>query len=323
MEKQDYYSSLREEANNIKFSKIANLGHHVATPFMMKLNANFSKEKEALAYGESRERIVRGRENLPNNAALYLANHSNLSDVSNLYNAINRQFYILGDANQMNDKTTNLFNSLIGCVYVKRFLNPDEEELAKKGEYEIPYNLTGKYAKLSMINKLMNKQNCVIFPEGTWNTNYDELMMPTKWGAVDIAGAARVPIVPVNIEYLYDENKTITTILKPIMVSENDDKSVINEQISKAIADNRIAVREEFYGKGNAIGHYSKEEWDEILIKNQMAYPYAPIFDELKCVYIRNEEENKLRRAQYEHLDELQKEAQKRVLKLENRIVKK
>ena len=322
MENNNYYSNMKNMSEKIEYSKKSNLGHHIATPIAMKLNENYSKGKELLAFGMVRERYFRGQENLPKGPAIYVANHSGVSDVSNLYGAIKRHFYILADANQLHEKDTSLFNGLIGCVYVKRCLTDEEEKLQKEGKYTIPEDLSGQHAKLFMINRLLNYQNCAMFIEGTWNTSYDELMLPTKWGAVDVAIAAEVPIVPINIEYLYDLNKSVTTVLKPIYAFPTDDKAKINEKVRQAIADNRIIVREEFYGKGKALGHYSKAEWDEIQTKNFMAYPDFPVYEELKCVYCQSAEEFQKRKEQYDHVYTLQQEAKRRVLILEKGVKK-
>ena len=312
MEK-EYYENLREKAKELKYSRLENLYHHIATPLAMKLNSDFSKKAEEQAYGSVRERIVRGRENLSAEPTIFVANHGSVSDVSNLYNAVKQQFYIVADANQLNEKATTFFNSLIGAVYVKRCLTDEEEKLLKEGKYEVPYELSGEHSKLYMINQLLHGNNVAMFFEGTWNMNYDELMLPTKWGAIDIAIAANAIITPVNIEYLYDENKTITTILEPLYFTAKDDKAKSIKMVSDSIANSRVAVREEFYGKGNAIGHYTQEELDEITIKNMMAYPEMPVMEELKCVFCKTPEEYAKRKAQYEYYVKLRDEAARRV----------
>ena len=313
MKEKETYENLARKARNMKYSRIENTCHHIATPLAMKLNSDFSKKAEEQAFGMVRERIVRGRENLSKEPTLFVANHGSVSDVSNLYNAIKRQFYIMADANQLSEKATVFFNSLIGAVYVKRCLTDEEEKLLKEGKYEVPYELSGEHAKLFLINQLMHGNNAAMFFEGTWNMNYDELMLPTKWGALDIAIAANRSITPVNIEYLYDENKTITTILEPMHFTEKDDKAKAIQSVSDAIADSRVATREEFYGKGNAIGHYTQEELEEIIIKNMMAYPEMPVMEELKCVFCKTPEEFAQRKAQYEYYVKLRDEAARRV----------
>ena len=315
--KEEYYDYLLKQAEEMKYSKMENLFHHIATPFAMKLNSDFSKKAEEQAYGQARDRITRGSENLSKEPTLFLVNHGSVSDVSNLYNAVKSQFYIVADANQLSEKATTFFNSLIGAVYVKRCLTDEEEKLLKEGKYEVPYELSGEHAKIYIINKLLHGNNATMFFEGTWNMNYDELMLPAKWGAIDIAVAAGVSITPVNIEYLYDLNKTITTVLKPIKFSKEDDKAVAINEVRDAIANSRVAVREEHYGNGNAIGHYTKEELDEITIKNMMAYPEMPVMEELKCVFCKTPEEYAKRKEQYEYFVSLRDEAARRVAGVE------
>ena len=115
------------------------------------------------------------------------------------------------------------------------------------------------------------------------------------------------------MDYLYDQNKAITTILEPFYFTLEDDKAKAIQSVSDAIASSRVATREEFYGKGNAIGHYTEEELDEITLKNMMAYPEMPVMEELKCVFCKNPEEYAKRKKQYEHYVKLRDEAARRV----------
>ena len=61
-----------------------------------------------------------------------------------------------------------------------------------------------KVAKHQMIKDLKNGANIMWFPEGTWNISPNLLVLPMRYGIIEVTLEANVPIVPVALEYDLD-----------------------------------------------------------------------------------------------------------------------
>lgn len=61
-----------------------------------------------------------------------------------------------------------------------------------------------KVVKRQMIKDLKNGANIMWFPEGTWNISPNLLVLPMRYGIIEVALEANVPIVPVALEYDLD-----------------------------------------------------------------------------------------------------------------------
>ena len=307
----EYYEELRKEALTIPYSKIANTYHCMMTPLAMFLNKKVAAEKaEKDAYGSVRKRVVFGRENLPKDGCLYVANHTNVSDMSSVYDGIKRQFYVMADANQLDEPATKFFNGLIGVTYVKRCFSEDELAGIESGTYSVPEELTGRHAKLFMINRLMHGQNCLMFIEGTWNMSHNELVLPCKYGCIDIAIAAKVPIVPVCLEYLYEKNMEIISIEKPLYFDESTDRKEAIEDVRSAIASRKWEIMLE-HAKAN-YSDVNRNTFEEIIIKNLFGYIVFPPLEEMCVIYTYDEFDAWKRRAQYDRLYWVHQEACRR-----------
>lgn len=306
----EYYEILRKDAERIPYSSIENAYHRMMTPLVMFLNKQVTGKYEILGFGKRRKQIVIGKENLPDAPCLFCLNHTNASDISSAYNGIKRQFYVLADANQLNEPATKFFNDSIGAVYVKRSFGEDELAGIESGTYSIPEELTGRHAKLFMINRLMHGQNCLMFIEGTWNMSHNELVLPCKYGCIDIAIAAKVPIVPVCLEYLYEKNMEIISIEKPLYFDESTDKKEAIEDVRSAIASRKWEIMLE-HAKAN-YSDVNRNTFEEIIIKNLFGYIVFPPLEEMSVIYTYDEFDAWKRRAQYDRLYWVHQEACRR-----------
>lgn len=307
-EKIEYYNNLRNKAEKIKFSEKMDAFHQKMTPFAVKLNKAVAQGAEKKYLDGVFEREVVGLENLPDGPALYIANHSNMSDVSSVYDAIQRPFYIMADADQKKEFATNLFNNLIGVFYVKRYYTDEEMKCA---EVKVDPKIAPETAKLRMINALLNGRNCMMFFEGTWCMSPNELVLPTKFGNIDIAIAGKVPIVPIAVEYLYEKNKVIISIQPPLYFDELADKVQANEDVRSSIATARYLIQEKYSQR--IWGTYTQKDFDETLIKCMMAYPSLSYLEEQKVVRKRDKYGDVYTRIEeYEHLEALRQEALRR-----------
>lgn len=308
----EYYENLRSEALELKVSRTENAFHHIMTPLAMFLNKKLAAEpSEKAGYGTVRKRIVIQKDNLPHSPALFIANHSNVSDVSSVYDGIKRQFYILADANQLHEPATRFFNGLIGATYVKRSTSNC------LGLDQIPFEQSGRHAKLFIINRLLNGQNCLVFFEGTWNMSPNEYVLPVKWGTVEMAIAGKVPIVPVVLEYIYEKNLEIISIEKPLFYSEQADKRVAIEEIRSAIATRRFLLEEKYSRAEHA--SCTRADFEEVLIKNWLGYPVFPVHEEMQCVRCYDEFDQWKRRGQYDRLYWVHQEACRRYYELNSK----
>ena len=55
--------------------------------------------------------------------------------------------------------------------------------------------------KDAMIEYLAKGQSILWYPEGTWNLTANKLMLPMKWGIIDIAQKANAQIIPMALDY--------------------------------------------------------------------------------------------------------------------------
>lgn len=61
-----------------------------------------------------------------------------------------------------------------------------------------------KVVKHQMIKDLKNGANIMWFPEGTWNISPNLLVLPMRYGIIEVALEANAPIVPIALEYDLD-----------------------------------------------------------------------------------------------------------------------
>lgn len=66
-----------------------------------------------------------------------------------------------------------------------------------------------KVVKHQMIKDLKNGANIMWFPEGTWNISPNLLVLPMRYGIIEVALEANAPIVPIALEYDLDNKYTI------------------------------------------------------------------------------------------------------------------
>ena len=121
---------------------------------------------------------------------------------------------------------TVLLNSIVLSDFYKNILKINGVYFVDKTNKESMNN-----AKSEMIRLLLNNKSITIFPESAWNLSPNKLMLPIRYGVVDIAKKSKKPIIPVVMEYYYDESKLDETerikLVKirygnPIYVNEND-----------------------------------------------------------------------------------------------------
>ena len=125
-----------------------------------------------------------------------------------------------------NPNHTILLNSVVLSNYYKNILKINGVYFVDKRNKQSMNN-----AKLEMIRLLLNDRSITLFPESAWNLSPNKLILPIRYGVVDIAKKSKKPIIPAVIKYYYDEGKLdgkerikVVKIRygEPIFVHEND-----------------------------------------------------------------------------------------------------
>lgn len=99
-------------------------------------------------------------------------------------------------------------------------------------------------AKYILIDYLNEKQAIMWFPEGTWNLTDNLLMLPMKWGIIDMAIQTRAQIVLMVLDY---DRKAMTCYVNfgaPIAPDETTDKVHAIQELRDAMATLRWKVWE-------------------------------------------------------------------------------
>ncbi len=165
-----------------------------------------------------------GTENIPEGPAIFAHNHQGILDGFVWIPNLKRHCLIL-HGSEVN-KILLLCQMNTGLILVKK---EDRKN-----------NLN---AKLDMIHHLLNGHSITYFPEGTWNLSPNKLHLPLRYGFLDTARKANVPVIPVVHEYTYTttKNKQVVTKIhsrygKPIYITPEDDIMTKLQQYQDAIS---------------------------------------------------------------------------------------
>jgi len=101
-----------------------------------------------------------------------------------------------------------LYFILNGVIFVDR---KDKEDMA-----------ASKQAMSAYLNK---GRSIVMFPEGTWNLTENQLMLPMKWGIIDIAKETGAQIIPTVLEYDRGRKQCFARFGAPLTFSPEDSKA--------------------------------------------------------------------------------------------------
>lgn len=101
-----------------------------------------------------------------------------------------------------------LFFVLIGVIWVDR---GDKEDRSA--------------CRAALLDYLSRGESILWFPEGTWNLTESQLIMPLRWGIVETARLAGAQIIPVALEYDWDENICKIRFGEPLYGDDLEDKA--------------------------------------------------------------------------------------------------
>lgn len=218
---------------------------------------------------------------LPDKPVIYVANHFCFADGPIMGRITQKRSYILAGKQRLGFSDW-LFFILNGVIFVDRKAKTD---LAA--------------SKQAMIAYLQKGRDIILFPEGTWNLTENQLMMPMKWGLVDIAKETGAQVLPVVLEYDRECKKCFVRFSKPMFFYPEDSKALA----ITALRDTMSAMRWE---QCEEKGIFSRAELDIDKERKKLHYSIEeyPIIDwayESSCIYRPYLEPEKV----WAHLDKL------------------
>ena len=129
---------------------------------------------------------------LPDKPIIFVANHGAFPDTPIMCRVTNRRSYALLGVQNLAFLDW-LFFMLNGVVWVDR---RDKADMAA--------------SKAGLLAYLKKGRSVLWFPEGTWNLTPNQLMMPMKWGVIDVARQADAQIIPAALDY--DREKMVCSV---------------------------------------------------------------------------------------------------------------
>ena len=194
--------------------------HKLIHPVLLKL----SKSKM-----EYELRVINTYDMHSEEPVIFAVNHTNSSDIPMVCNAIKRHSYLLiGKQNlYLSDR---LFFILNGTIWVDR-KNRSDMKKAKEKIIKLLKNRRGKNA-------------IIWFPEGTWNMSDNLLMLPMKWGIIDVAKQTKASIIPVILDY-DRQGKSCKAVFGNEITTEGIDKSIAIRNLRDEMATIRWNLWEE------------------------------------------------------------------------------
>ena len=127
--------------------------------------------------------------------------------------------------------------------------------------------------KDTIIAYLRLGQSIIWFPEGTWNLTDNLLMLPMKWGIVDVASKAGAQIVPVVLDYDRIAMTCRVNFGMPITPDETTDKA----NAIRELRDTMSTLRWELWEKQTPL---KRDEIDRVALKEEMLFAlqeYPPL----------------------------------------------
>lgn len=201
---------------------------------------------------------------IPDKPIIFAANHTNCYDFPITATAVGRHVYVLV-GNQRLGFLDRFFFSLNGVIYADR-LDKEDTRAVKGG----------------IIGVLRKGHAVCWYPEGTWNMTPNLLMLPMKWGIIDVAGQADAQIIPVALVYDREEMICRVRFGAPMAGDALDDK----RQAIDALRDTLASLRWELINRTPVL----KGQADRVKLRDNVfcavdEYPPLEPEYEKQCVY--------------------------------------
>lgn len=129
---------------------------------------------------------------IPGKSIIFVGNHSTSSDFPIVTKVTGRRSYVLVGKQRL-PFADRVFFHLNGVIWVDR-KNKDEMTEAKR----------------ILLEYLSRGQSIAWFSEGTWNLTPNLLMLPMRWGIIEVARQANAQIIPLVLDY--DRGKNLCRV---------------------------------------------------------------------------------------------------------------
>lgn len=172
-EKKEYYEYLKEYCLTLKANPNVSVGQKLIS-FIAPIQRNFDYE-------------IRGAENLPNDGAVIVCNHSNSHDFFTALESFNK-LSLPVSVFAANDDLNALSNSVFSFANAT-LVNREDKESCQEGLFELTA-------------KIINNNYGVIFGESTWNLHPYRAMNALKLGPANSALISEKLVVPTIFEYV-------------------------------------------------------------------------------------------------------------------------
>lgn len=164
---------------------------------------------------------------LPDKPIIFVPNHSAFTDTPIALRVTKRRSYIFSGKQNL-AFIDWVFFMLNGVIWVDR---KNKEDMAA--------------SKDALLEYLKKGQSILWFPEGTWNLTPNLLMLPMKWGIIDIARQADAQIIPMALDYDRDQNLCRVKFGAPITGAMLADKA----EAIRGLRDTIATLRWDLMGK--------------------------------------------------------------------------
>lgn len=135
---------------------------------------------------------------VPGKPIVFAGNHSMPFDFPILTKVTKRRSYVFVGRQNL-PVVDQIFFALNGVIFADR---KDKQEMTE--------------AKRTLLKYLSLGQSVAWFPEGTWNLTPNLLMLPMKWGIIEVARQADAQIIAMALDYDRDKNLCRVKFAPPI-----------------------------------------------------------------------------------------------------------
>lgn len=155
---------------------------------------------------------------LPGKPIIFVPNHSAFTDTPIALRVTKRRSYIFSGKQNL-AFIDWIFFMLNGVIWVDR---KSKDDMAA--------------SKDALLEYLDKGRSILWFPEGTWNLTPNLLMLPMKWGIIDIARQADAQIIPMAMDYDREQNLCRVKFGAPITGDMLADKAEAIRDLRDTIA---------------------------------------------------------------------------------------
>ena len=230
---------------------LTQLLYNLLHPLLMAIMKSQRKQRQQELYILNEHPICNGK------GVLYVVNHSCRYDFPITSEVIGHRVNVLVGKQRL-DLIDRLCFWLNGVVWVDRQSSTHKKTATEK-----------------MLKLLLNGESVCMYPEGTWNLEPSKPMLPMYWGCIDLARKARVPIIPLVLEFR--EKACYTKFGTPIYVGKTDDKAIKFEELKETMATLKWDIWEMFPVVSRVeidIGEWEREKEARIVAYPKLNYEY-------------------------------------------------